>query len=116
MKESNQIPPFYSGQWVVANCNFDMLVKDKYYQVEKCFWNCCKWSVVLVQSPIAQYKNGNIMKIGDIFTCHRCGEVNVNKDSKHPYLSTRFSPLEEMRFPVIKLSKKEELVIEFCEN
>lgn len=110
------LPPFLPNDVVVANCTFAHIMQGHKYVVEACYWDCCAWLVVTKCAPPNRSTSGRVLKIGDIIGCDACKQYVPNRSLKLELLSTRFSPLQKMKFKPIRLAKLVELEESLCEN
>ncbi len=100
----NNLPPFYVGQKVVANCTFKNIVKGQIYEVYRIGIDCnCGYVVGLNLSPTV-YNSNAIFRKGEICNCIDCN-IKYYHSGYDGYLASRFSPLQESVFPSLTMSK-----------
>ena len=102
MENLNNLPPFYVGQKVVANCNhISGIVKDKIYTVLGVYKSHCGYAInVGIQINLNVYNNTN-----SICTCGAVFKKPIESYGIHEVSTTRFSPLQDQVFPSLTMSK-----------
>ena len=105
----NNLPPFYIGQEVKANCNHvGGLIKDNYYIITSCFIDCCGLWVVTIGIVCPNYLIGI-----KNHRCTICSRIQPVK-KEYEFLASRFYIPQQQSFPLMtfkEIVKKEKTEI-----
>ena len=107
--ENNNLPPFYPGQKVVYITGHNM-PKGSIHAVESCFkQECGCWALYIACDKSTKRLDA------DFWSCPECGKkVNYRPVIRQSWCASSFRPIQQQRFPLIKLSQIKEQ--ELCAN